>query len=174
MNNRQEDTLICDAARHFAGCGCRILAAGGNQAALFRFHIEGKRKAPDLVFVLGDCGYVFEAKCTSAALLRKGDREFSDVDSMFHLASDPQAAEEVISEVNAVLRQFQDGGRIERLVVGVLAGTSLEPEILATIPDVVCVLKGEHDRLIVEREPMNHPISVILQSVSLYKTAPVS
>jgi hypothetical protein len=66
-----------------------ILAEGANQGSFFRFDINGRMKAPDLVALKESYLVVAEGKLRGRNLFRRPKaRDYSDFDSMAHIAAE--------------------------------------------------------------------------------------
>lgn len=145
----QEDDAIAEVVQGLRRRNMRILAAGGNQAGLFRFHLpDGRRKAPDVVAVRDALIMVLEAKVQASALLRLVGSSRSDYECMAYLASTPDAQGEIIEEVRRTLATLgiELPGR-PQLVAGVVASTDISRyEEFARWPELILlkVPKGGH------------------------------
>jgi hypothetical protein len=100
----QEDDVLEIVAEALRQKGFLILAVGGNQAGLFRFHTgAGKRKAPDLVAYREPLLIVGEAKVRASALFTNQGIGESDFMCMDYLSKSMRAQREIIDNVKRVL-----------------------------------------------------------------------
>jgi hypothetical protein len=104
-----------------------VLAEGGNQMRAFRLVLPtGRRKAPDLVFVVDEVLFVLEAKVRAADLFRSAPDGMSDYESMMYVASTPSVQLLLREEATRRLSSSQrHGQRLSRVVGGLLASDSI-------------------------------------------------
>jgi hypothetical protein len=101
----QEDDLLEIVALDLRKRGFRVLAVGGNQAGLFRFHTkQRKRKAPDLVAYREPVLIVGEAKVRATALFSMSQAGDTDFGCIEYLSKSLRAQREIIDNVRRVLR----------------------------------------------------------------------
>jgi Holliday junction resolvase len=120
-----EDDLVCAFADVMRSSGFWVLAEGANQGSFFRFDVKGRAKAPDLVALKREYLIVAECKLRGRDSFRAStDRDFSDFESMAHLAAKGHAQIKLAIEAAT---------RVKAL------GLNLQPETIRVVPLILAM-----------------------------------
>lgn len=158
MKTWHEDDVINAVASFLRQLGWQVLAAGGNQAALFWFHItNGRRKAPDLVAVKGEILLVCEAKITAAALVRNSINGDSDLEIIKYLVSSEVPQQEMVSVTEKVLLGLNGDVGPLRIRGGLIASTSFEKYEQLTLEQSLILIRvvREDESVYIYQDPFN-------------------